>query len=95
MRLQPSIHQKTGVPYVALDTPRLEQLSTPLTSSSPRVGVGWQQRCETRHPLRKLGNQVPIFCALAFFAVTMMVVELDHMRGERTSIPRKGDDHTT
>ena len=26
----------------------------------------------------------------------MMVVELDHIvRGERTSIPRKGDNHTT
>ena len=62
-----------------------------------RVGVGWQRRCKTRHPLRKLGNQVTIFCALAFFAVvTMMVVKLDHiMRCERTSIPRKGDDHTT
>ena len=66
------------------------------TPHSHRVGVGWQRRFKTRHPLRKLGNRLPIFCALAFFAVTMMVVELDHIvRGERTSIPRKGDDHAT
>ena len=41
-------------------------------------------------------TRLPIFCTLVFFAVTMMVVELDHIvRSERTSIPRKGDDHTT
>ena len=33
---------------------------------------------------------------LALFAVTMIMVEVDHIvRGERSSIPRKGDDHTT
>ena len=68
-----------------------------MTSSLPlRVGVGWQRRCKTCHPLRKLGNQVTFFPALAFFAVTVMVVELDHIvRGEKTSILRKVDDHTT
>ena len=66
------------------------------SSSAPRVGVGWQRRCKTRHPLRMLGNQVTDFLRACVFAVTMMVVELDHIvRGERTSIPRKGDDHST
>lgn len=26
-----------------------------------RAGVGWQQRCITRHLLRKQGNQVAVF----------------------------------
>ena len=29
-------------------------------------GVGWQRRCKTCHPLRKLGNQVTDFYAFAF-----------------------------
>ena len=61
-----------------------------------RVGVGWQRRCKICHPLRKLGNHVTDFLRACVFAVTMMVVELDHIvRGGRNSLPRKGDDHTT
>ena len=32
-----------------------------------RVGVGWQRRCKTRHPLRKLGNQVTDFLSACVF----------------------------
>ena len=30
-------------------------------------GVGWQRRCKTRHPLRKLGNKVTDFLRICVF----------------------------
>ena len=42
------------------------------------VGVGWQQRCKTCHSLREQDNQGTVFFVLAL-AVTMMVIELDHI----------------
>ena len=40
------------------------------------VGVGWQRRCETSQSLRELDNQGAVFFLLA---VTMMVIESDHL----------------
>ena len=42
------------------------------------VGVGWQRRCKTCLSLRELDNQGTVFFVF-FFAVTMMVIELDHV----------------
>lgn len=51
------------------------------------------------HPTRDVSNatRLPIFFTrLPFPAVTIMVVELRHIvRGGRSSIPCKGDDHTS
>ena len=41
------------------------------------VGVGWQRRCKTCQSLRVLDDQGTV-CVCVFFAVTMMVIELDH-----------------
>ena len=68
----------------------------PLTSHPYKAGTE-HAGFSPDHPLRKLGNQVLTgFLRACVFFVTMMVVELDHIvRGERTSIPRKADVHTT
>ena len=47
------------------------------------VGVGWQRRCKTCQSLRVLENQDGTVFFFFRLAVTMMVIELDHIaRGE-------------
>ena len=48
------------------------------------VSVDWKRRCKTCQSLRELDNQGTVFVVLFFLAVTMMVIELDHIvqRGE-------------
>lgn len=50
----------------------------PIKGNLPfRVGVGRQRRSEAHHSLPKLEHATRVF-SLAFFAVTMMVIKLDH-----------------
>ena len=41
------------------------------------VGVGWQRRCKKCQSLRELDHQGAVF--ICFLAITMMVIELDHI----------------
>lgn len=59
--------------------------------SLPSNDVGWQRRCESRNPLRKVGNHVTIYflASLRFFAVAMMSNVLVRWRVDETTESEK------
>ena len=62
------------------------------------VGVGWQRRCKTCQSVRELDNRGTVFvfivfvsCCFVFMAVTMMVIELEHIvRGGEPQLRTRG-----
>ena len=57
---------KTGTPF-GLASLCARRIKVTPPQNIKRVGVGWQRRCKTRHPLRKQGNQVTDFFRACVF----------------------------